>query len=241
VNSDIVVYSPYNKNINPRIITAQRNVFSHLGISLIQVDIGTQSHGGWLDEFMKSTTDDTVVISDIDAFPISLNAFERAINDAKHGAVVGLAQVANHINAREVYAGPMFLAFTSSTYDALGHPLLSGDQDSDVAQQLSRIAVSKNVALSLIYPRFAIKPLWPLASKGVFGIGTFYGDNEFFHLFQSRHARHVDLFEAVAEDACAGQLNFARYLAFFRSNSPIAKMSRELSKVGRKIVPRRSW
>jgi hypothetical protein len=134
----------------------------------------------------------------------------------------------------------MFLAFTSSTYDALGHPLLSGDQDSDVAQQLSRIAVSRNVALSLIYPRFAIKPLWPLASKGVFGIGTFYGENEFFHLFQSRHARHVALFEAVAEDVCDGQLNFARYLTLFRSNSPMAKMSRELSKVGRMIVPR-SW
>ena len=54
---------------------------------------------------------------------------------------------------------------------------------------------------------------WALGSEGVFGIGTFYGRRDFFHLFESRKPAYEALLAAVADDVIkGGQLNFAHYL-----------------------------
>jgi len=56
-------------------------------------------------------------------------------------------------------------------------------------------------------------PVWALAHSGVFGVGTFYGENEFFHLFESRKPYSSDIFSAVASDVInKNPLNFERYL-----------------------------
>ena len=64
----------------------------------------------------------------------------------------------------------------------------------------------------------------------MFGIGTFYGDNDFFHLFESREPAYEQLLVAVADDAIAQRpLQFARYLEAaiaLQQGTPVKKKRR---------------
>ena len=65
----------------------------------------------------------------------------------------------------------------------------------------------------MVRPTACVQPKWPLGHQGVFGIGTFYGDNEYFHLFESRLRKNQRIMSAVADDIVAGQgLDFGKYL-----------------------------
>ena len=65
---------------------------------------------------------DIVVFCDIDAFPLSRQAYLNAVAHAEQGAVFGLAQFSNHKKTQDVYAGPMFMAFRKDCWEALGKP-----------------------------------------------------------------------------------------------------------------------
>ncbi|MFN4099823.1 MAG: hypothetical protein ACK4GT_08600, partial [Pararhodobacter sp.] len=174
------------------------------------------SHSVWLQAMFEAEGDGLTIVADIDAFPLSRAAFERLLEPARAGGVAGLAQVANHKNPDRLYAGPMFLAAGRDVYRALGRPAMARWDKGDVAQALTDAADAQGVPVSLTYPSFAIRPEWALAQRGVFGIGTFYGDLEFFHLFQSRKRNSMQLFVAVAEDVIAGRYDFARYIEIMR-------------------------
>lgn len=211
-----VVYSFYRSNIPTSIVSGQRAVFAKFGVPLEQHRDDTLTHGKWVDRIFSGGDSEIVVIADIDAFPLSRDAYERACGAAADGAVVGLAQVANHKDPQRVYAGPMFLAVRRNVYEQLGRPGMERTSNSDVAQLLTDRALSEGVPVELIWPRFSIQPKWPLAGHGVFGIGTFYGEMEFFHLFQSSKRNSVRLFSAVAQGALEGQHDFSSYLEIMR-------------------------
>lgn len=206
------VFTFYQRNIPAAVLQGQRAVFDHFGIELVQVQDDSISHGDWVTGIFAPKGDDIVVVADIDAFPLNRAAFDRMVAGANEGALVGLAQVANHKDPRRIYAGPMFMAVRRSLYHDLGAPPMTRSATCDVAQALTDRVVAAGLPLTLISPRFAIQPKWALADQGVFGIGTFYGEMEFFHLFQSRKRNSVALFEAVAEGTIAGRHDFARYL-----------------------------
>ena len=215
--SQPAVCAAYMSNVPKEILVCQRAVFRHLSIPLNQVLIDGRSHGKWLSDHVNlaaSSSDDTIiVIADIDAFPLSLSAYKHAIQSAGRGRVFGLAQVANHCRPKDLYAGPCFLAFSIATYIKLGAPDLDEGPRNDVAQRLTDAAIESGIEVELKYPTVSIVPKWPLAERGVFGIGTFYGDLEFFHLFQSRLQLGVDLFRIVADDVSNGRpLDFQQYL-----------------------------
>ena len=210
----------YRNNISAEMLTWQKRVFDHFEIPLVQQCEDSLSHAQWLDRVFRSEPDELVVVADIDAFPLSRAGFDTLIAKARAGAVAGLAQVANHKDPQRLYAGPMFMALSRALYHDLGAPPMAQTDQSDVAQLLSDRAMQQGKPLSLVYPRFAIKPKWPLADKGVFGIGTFYGELEFFHLFQSRKSNAALLFTAVAQDVVAGRLDFAAYLNIMRPRFP---------------------
>jgi hypothetical protein len=207
------VHSFYRSNIAPEIIEAQAKVFSHFDVPLKQWKDDTLSHGDWVDQLMRdSTGEDTVVIADIDAFPLSRAGYNRMVDEAERGIVTGLAQVANHKDPNRIYAGPMFMATSRALYQKLGSPKMQRSKDGDVAQALTDAAQQAGVEVSLTYPSFAIQPRWALANRGVFGVGTFYGDSEFFHLFESRKSKSIQLFCAVADGAISGTHDFEQYL-----------------------------
>lgn len=223
-----IVLSPYMSNASRELLDAQRRVFAHLNVPLEQVCIDGTAHGAWMDNVAKSEDAGTVVFADIDAFPLTRAAHERAVAAASDGRIFGLAQSANHLANTSPYAGPCYLAFDRMVFRAIGSPSLAHDYRCDPAQALSIRAYERQVAVELVRPTTVLKPLWPLGSEGLFGIGTFYGANEFFHLFQSRRSAHIDIFLAVASDVLEDRLDFAAYIAMAQSND-----ARRLMRLGR--------
>ncbi|MGJ8587447.1 MAG: hypothetical protein ACSHXW_04780 [Yoonia sp.] len=214
--NDPTVLSPYWSNIDKSILRSQKSVFDKLKIPLKQIATDGESHGDWMDRVAKNPEEEIIVFADIDAFPLNRDAYELAVKTAEIGGIFGLAQIANHIDPLGIYAGPMFLAFSKETYLRLGQPSLCHSDRHDPAQLLSISAKEFGVPLTLFYPRNVLIPKWALSDVGVFGIGTFYGENDFFHLFESRTASNILLFNAVSEDVVAGQLNFTRYLLMIK-------------------------
>lgn len=205
------VYSFYRSNIHPDILSYQRKVFEHLDIELIQCLDDTISHSDWLNKIFNENRNLTVVC-DIDAFPLSRESYISFVEKIDSGSVVGLEQVANHLDPDITYAGPMFLGCLGSTYEHLGRPNLANCEQMDVGQNLTKTAVEYGVKIDLIPPKFAINPKWALRDRGVFGIGTFYGNLDFFHLFEARHQSSIDLFKAVSDGVTTGKHDFAKYI-----------------------------
>lgn len=210
-----IVYSMHWDNIPDVIRHGQKAVFDALGIALIQENANKKSHGVWMNEVIdRHASNSIIVFSDIDAFPVNAAAFERAVACAAAGGIFGLAQFSNHKKNTDIYAGPMFMAFRKSTWEQLGRPQLRSSPDNDAAEVMSVLARQKGVSLELVRPSSCLIPKWALAEHGVFGIGTFYGDCDFFHLFESRRPAYERLFEAVVADIVAQRkLNFREYLA----------------------------
>lgn len=212
----------YRSNISTDIITAQARVFEHLGIELIQTLDDSQTHAQWLDKTFGET-EDLIVVCDVDAFPLNRPAFVAFVERIRAGSIVGLEQVCNHFGKNDSYAGPMFLGCTSEVYATIGQPSLADTEDMDVGQPLTHVAQENGLTVEMIAPRFAIQPKWPLGNRGIFGIGTFYGELDFFHLFESRHASSLTLFKEVADGVIRGEHDFGQYLAALRPTAPKKK------------------
>jgi len=207
------VHTYYRDNIPPPLVAAQARVFAHFDIPLKQWLDNDLSHAQWLERMLSDPQDDgPVVIADIDAFPLSRAGFDRMVAVATSGALIGLSQVANHKDPTRIYAGPMFMALPPTLYAGLGAPGLERNDAQDVAQALTDLSKEQGKAVELIPPRMAVQPKWALSDQGLFGVGTFYGEMEFFHLFQSRKRNSVDLFCAVAAGTIAGHHDFQTYL-----------------------------
>ncbi len=209
------VYSLYWKNINQEILRGQANVFSYLGIPLNQILIDGKNHGQWMEEILScGELDEIVVFCDVDAFPLTFAAYFEAVDFAKADGIFGLAQFSTHTNTTDIYAGPMFLALKRKIWHQLGRPSLVATTEMDAAENLSITASQKNIPLKLEFPNACIQPKWALADKGVFGVGTFYANLTFFHLFESRSRKSVKLFRSISGDVSSGRsLRFDHYLS----------------------------
>lgn len=223
------VYSMHWNNIADAIRQGQKEVFDHLGIVLIQENADQQAHGTWMEEVIsRHQPDDVIVFCDIDAFPLTRAAFSNAVQKARSGAVFGLAQFSNHKKTQEIYAGPMFMAFRKDCWEKLGRPIMKSDKQFDAAEALSVSARKAGVPIVLAYPTSTLIPRWALASKGVFGIGTFYDENDFFHLFESRKPQYEQIFSAVVSDVVNGRgLNFDLYLSIAQKDSEVKIVSKK--------------
>jgi hypothetical protein len=218
------VHTFYQSNIPTRMVEAQARVFTHLDIPLKQWKDDKTTHCEWINTVMRDESlGPLTIIADIDAFPLSRAGFDRLVAQASGGAVAGLAQVANHKDPSRIYAAPMFLAVQRSVDNTLGAPSMCRTKTGDVAQILTDRAQEAGVEVALTYPAFSELPRWPLADYGMYGIGSFYGENAFFHLFEARRTQTQDLFCAVAEGVIAGRHNWQRYLEIMEQAPPPAK------------------
>jgi hypothetical protein len=209
-----LVQSLYWNNIPALVLEKQAAVFRRLGIPLQQCNAHKVRHGVWMNECIaQAAADDTLVFCDIDAFPMNLHAYQHAVHIASLGEVFGLGQFSNHRKTSEIYAGPMFLAFSKSTWERLGCPDMRSSPEYDAGEALSLAARREGVTLRIVKPSACVIPKYALGHEGIFGIGTFYGENDFFHLFESRDPAHEQILAAVADDVAAGRaLDFANYL-----------------------------
>ncbi|NCA77757.1 MAG: hypothetical protein EOM90_15610 [Alphaproteobacteria bacterium] len=219
--SEIKVYSLYWDNVPNEIILAQKGVYNKFGIKIEQHKRNQMSHDLWINEIVtKAGNEDLLIFSDIDAIPLKQSALDLAIFYAKSGYIFGLAQTTNHKNnSLHIYAGPMFLAFMKKTWLAAGSPSFEADDTMDCGQRFSLLAEKNGIPIKLLYPTACIKVLWPLADRGVFGIGTFY-ENEFFHLFESRKKTNIELFYMVANDILTeNRLKYDDYIELINRGS----------------------
>ena len=148
----------------------------------------------------------------------------------ERGAIFGLSQFSNHKKTTHTYAGPMFMAFRKRVWEQLGRPDLKSSSAYDAAEGMSALAREQGVPLVLHKPTSTLISKFALGNEGVFGIGTFYGDNDFFHLFESREPAYEQLLVAVADDAIAQRpLQFAQYLEAaiaLQQGTPLVKKKR---------------
>lgn len=216
-----LVHSMHWDNISKDILHKQKMVFDALKIPLIQCNANNVEHGTWMNSILASCAEDEILVfSDIDAFPLNQDAYYRAVDAAQKGKVFGLAQFSNHKKTKEIYAGPMFMSFSKKTWRALGCPTLERSRDYDAAESLSFNCRTTGSPLELVFPTSTLIPKWALSDRGIFGIGTFYGDCEFFHLFESRKPKYESIFIAIAEDVTNGRpLNFEKYLSISLSEN----------------------
>lgn len=223
-----MVHSLCWANVDPALVAAQRAVFDHLGIPLRQHLRDRLPHGDWMDEVLAQEPEGIVVFCDIDAVPLSAAAFDRLVAGARAGGIAGLAQTCNHLGHPEhIYAAPAFVALDRRTWHALGAPSMAVTPDYDPGQWLCIAAEAQGVPVETVLPTSCLITLWPLAGKRFFGIGTFYGENDFFHLFQSRNGRYLRTFLSLCEDICADRPpDLARYLLTVRPKSRLPKVLR---------------
>ena len=208
------VHTMHWDNIPAVVLQKQRDVFATLGVPLRQEAAHRIAHGTWMNSVVeRMASQDIVIFCDIDAFPLKRSAYEMAVAHAEQGAIFGLSQFSNHKKTTDTYAGPMFMAFRKSVWEQLGRPDLKSCSAWDAAEGMSVLARQKGVPLVLHKPTATLISKFALGNEGVFGIGTFYGDNDFFHLFESREPAYEQLLVAVADDVIAQRpLQFARYL-----------------------------
>jgi hypothetical protein len=216
-----IVVSMYWDNIPLMVLQKQREVFEVLQIPLKQELANGVRHGVWMNDVLRRAgPDDLVVFCDIDAFPLNRAAHEFALAQAQAGSVFGLAQFSNHRPTKDTYAGPMYMALQKGTWERLGRPDMRSSKTFDAAEGLSLAARSQGVPLTLVKPTACLVPKYALGNEGLFGIGTFYGDNDFFHLFESRDQINEQILEAVANDVIAGRpLQFGLYLQIAQASS----------------------
>lgn len=222
-------------NISDLILQGQRDVFASLGIELIQERADQIQHGDWMEDVLaRHHADDIVVFCDIDAFPLHRDAYLRAVQHAKNDEVFGLAQFSNHKQTQEIYAGPMFMAFRKGCWEKVGRPSLRSSKQFDAAESLSVRAKELGVPIAMSFPTASLIPKWALADKGLFGIGTFYGDCDYFHLFESRKPQYQRIFAAVVADiTSARRLDFHHYLSLAQIEAQTA-----LPPQGRNWIPK---
>lgn len=110
---------------------------------------------------------------------------------------------------------PSLVEWQRKVFEHLDIPLIQC-KDADIAQIPTNEAHKRGIEIDHIYPKFAVQSKWPLSNIGVFGIGTFYGDMEFFHLFESRKKQAIEFFNAVARDTVVGKFDFKEYLNIVR-------------------------
>lgn len=230
------VHSFYRYNIEPAMLDAQKRVFEHFGVPLNQCRDDKAKHAGWIDALLADDAQgDIMVIADIDAFPLSHGAYAQLVAAAERGAIAGLAQTTNDKRPDKIFAAPMFLAMRRSVWRDFGAPSMFPYETGDVAQIMTDTAEARGVEVALTYPSFALRPIWALANRGVYGTATFYGDMEFFHLYQARHINTVDLFCAIADGAIAGRHDWGAYLEMLAAAPAEENRGRSLSQMIRKL------
>jgi len=220
----VAVHSLHWTNLNPIITKNHKKVYTHFEIP-VNYSHHNIDHGEWMTHMCKNTEYDIIVFADADCVPITRKVFDEGIDYcAKTGGMIGPAQASNHFKAphnKHIFCAPSFLMITKEGYEKMGKPSLEIFPGlSDAAQNLSRVSDDLDLPRHCWYPTkyergYRIgNPLGydPLGSHGRYGIGTVYGEDKLYHLFESRVGRNADLFERRCESIIGNTFNSSDFL-----------------------------
>lgn len=194
-------YTLYWDNLDPRIVSAQKAVFDHLGLALNQHRIHGTDHGEWIDWVMTRMDDvDVFFFIDIDAIPLSKERVMQNIATAANGTLVGAEGAANHLDPNKSYVGAWYSFINRKAWNAVGRPTAQASPLSDVCQLWTETWKACNLPVKLIEPTSSQKPKWDLPNRPqAYGVGTTYED-ECYHLFEARNAENQELFLAKCDE-----------------------------------------
>lgn len=182
----------FNNRIDPKIPEYQKKVMDHFDIKIEQIipnNWGT--HAGGVDKYIASCNRnwEYLVLFDVDCIPLDNTIVNEGIDWAMNNlGIFSVAQCASHIPDSIIYASPAFMVFSRETYDLLGSPKFIQTNRSDCGGELSHVCNDKGYPLNLMYPTHIEKAKWKLGDKGMFGLGTTYG-NRIYHHFEARQNR----------------------------------------------------
>lgn len=169
----------------------------------------TKPHGLWMDETLENSSADIVGFFDSDCIPLNKNIVEYAISyTATTKSFIGNAQCSNHIRPKaHIFAAPSFFFIWRDTWKILGKPSFSETPRSDVGQEVSYIAESKNIYYKALYPthfeREPVEGAWRMGNYGYYGVGTVFAGSVY-HLFQGRLGNNALLFKERCEQVIEG-------------------------------------
>lgn len=188
----------YCDNYNDIIIKNHKLVMEKFDIDINYHKITTR-HGMFMDHICRNIDADVFVFFDPDCVPLTRSIYEDSLKYIiKYNTFLGAAQVSNHISPYvHVFAAPCFFMITKDCYESLGSPSFLETPRSDVAEEVSYVAETKNKKYKCIYPtRYESIPngsVYRCSNYGDYGIGTLFGD-KIYHLFESRFDKYTDLY-----------------------------------------------
>jgi hypothetical protein len=195
-------------NVNTQMLDAHKRVMAHFKIPVKYHNTNTW-HGEWLDKVFRDNTAEIVGIIEPDLIPLNTNAFTKTVGYvARNDTFLGIAQCSNHIPpASHIYAAPGFFVMTKTVYERLGKPSCMHHQTSDTAEEISytaeRMGIKYRALMPTHYEKDSSEGPWNLGCIGRYGIGTVF-DNDFYHLYQSRHAENIELFSKRCQEVLTG-------------------------------------
>src|SRR5229473_1431996 len=183
----------YQGNIPRSVVSAQAAVFEKFGQHIEQV-LTHLDHGPAIDEYIKHSTFDVLLIFDIDCIPLNENVIPEAIEIVtRRPCLYGIRQNANHVPGSADYVAPAFVCFSRHTFQALGCPSFRAIRGKgDVGFQLTYRAMAESLVRHLLNrPTIAVRfidvseaavPIWSLKDGTRYGTGTNY-EHKIFHAF----------------------------------------------------------
>ena len=211
------IFSYYNLQIHPNIITCQSQVIHKLlqNLKVEYIPLQYNAKDGELypddcinyalNELFYNRGYDSVLILDIDCIPLSTSAIKYTFERINQGYLMGNVQRSHYIeNNEHLFIGSSCLGITKGIYEQLGKPDAKPTSRGDIGEEFTYLAEEKNIPIEMYLPdNFEAKPYgvdsWALKENMKhYGIGTTFNnvmDNPmFYHLFESRTNLNVERF-----------------------------------------------
>lgn len=210
------INSLYYPNFNQQMVEAHQSVMNHFGLT-VNYTCEYIDHGAWMQRVMETSDADVVGLIDIDCIPLSKSAVPDLVKYAYvNKSMAGLSQIANHIPPMlHMYVSGACMFMYKPLWEAIGSPPFLKTPQYEPSQYVTVVAEENGVRPKTLYPsRFEKEPvegLWRHSSYGVYGVGTVYGRDQFYHLFQSRFANNVELFIERCKQVVDGTFDSSKF------------------------------
>lgn len=188
----------YYPGSNEMFVNAHKEVMKHFNIPVNYYEKQIH-HAEFMEEIIRTSDADVVGFLDIDCIPLTSTSVSELVKYvAKNKSIAGNVQATNHLYPMShLFVAPSCFFIWKKLYDAIGKPTFYPTNQTDVAQYVCHVAEQHGVRAKALFPtHFEDEPeegVWWLHNYGLYGIGTVF-DGKFYHLFQSRFEKNVEMF-----------------------------------------------